>query len=333
MPYEGVSAGPSRRYFIGSALSIACEALSAGPAAAKLASYDPVNPDMLFGTVSSIWGNDYDYALKSAHRLGFQGMEPFRKNVMSYVDTPAHFRQLKEKTTAAGLVLIDVANGGEGMASNFVDPAKTPETIAEHVAFARDMLGPAGCDVWKITMGGRPANNMMAENDLKVLADTLNAIGKETIKYGVRLAPHPHVWGPLEREHEIRRMFELTDPSYVWWTADTGHLLVGGMDPVQMVSDYFSRLAQVHLKDAPAKYRGNKVTPTRADNDKETVFRNLGKGVIDFPGLFKVLRDKHFKGWVTMDLDPDDPKADDTYMTALAYLRSAVHLKWPAPRG
>ena len=74
------------------------------------------------------------------------------------------------------------------------------------------------------------------------------------------------------------------------------------------------------------------MTPTRAENDKETVFRNLGKGVIDFPGLFKVLRDKHFKGWVTMDLDPDDPKADTTYMTALAYLRSAVGLKWPAPR-
>lgn len=328
--------GPARRQFLGSALAfsagMAGGALRASPALAKLASYDPVNPDLLFGTVSSIWGNDYDYALKSASRLGFQGMEPFRKNVLGYVDSPAHFQQLQRKTKAAGLVLIDVANGGSGMAANFVDATKTSRTVTEHVAFARDLLAPAGCDLWKITMGGRPADNIMTDDNLKVLSDTLNRIGEQTIKHGIRLAPHPHIWGPLEREHEVRRMFELTDPKYVWWTIDTGHILVGGMDNVRMLGDYFTRLAEVHLKDAPAKYRGNKVTPTRAENEKESVFRNLGKGAVDFPGIFKVLRDRHFKGWVTLDLDPDDPKADDTYMTAIAYLRREVHLNWPMPR-
>jgi len=321
----------SRRDALASLLASSCFAVL--PAlAAGVERYDPQNPDLLFGTVSSIWGNDVDTVVSHAARLRFQGVEFFRRNVIPYVDSPAHFMDLYHKVRQANLAFIDVANGGPGMAENFIDPAKTPKTVAEHVAFARDLLALTHCDVWKITMGGRPANNIMTDDHLKTLSDALNQIGEQTIKYGIRLAPHPHVWGPLEREHEVRRMFELTDPKYVWWTIDTGHLLVGGMDPVKMISDYFPRLAQVHLKDAPGKYKNNATTPTREENAKESVFRNLGKGVVDFPGVFKVLRDRHFKGWVTFDLDPDDPNADDSYLTAIAYLRSAVGLKWPPPR-
>jgi inosose dehydratase len=328
---NNISGGLSRRDMLVSTLASSC--FMAGPGlAADMERYDPQNPDLLFGTVSSIWGNDVETVVTHAARLRFQGLEFFRRNVLPYVDSPAHFVKLYHRVRQANLAFIDVANGGPGMADNFIDPTKTPKTIEEHVAFARDLLAPTHCDVWKITMGGRPADNIMTDDHLKTLADALNKIGEQTIKHGIRLAPHPHVWGPLEREHEIRRMFELTDPKYVWWTADTGHLLVGGMDPVKMINDYFTRLAQVHLKDAPGKYKNNKSTPTRAENAKETVFRNLGKGVIDFPALFKVLRDRHFKGWVTFDLDPDDPNADDSYITAISYLRTAVGLKWPPPR-
>jgi sugar phosphate isomerase/epimerase len=321
----------SRRDMLASVLASSCFMAMPG-LAADAERYDPQNPDLLFGTVSSIWGNDVETVVTHAARLRFQGVEFFRRNVLPYIDSPGHFMDLYHKVRQANLGFIDVANGGPGMAENFIDPAKTPKTIAEHVAFARDLLAPTHCDVWKITMGGRPADNIMTDDHLKTLADALNKIGEQTIKYGIRLAPHPHVWGPLEREHEVRRMFELTDPKYVWWTADTGHLVVGGMDPVKMIDDYFTRLAQVHLKDAPAKYKNNKATPTREDNAKETVFRNLGKGVTDFPAVFKILRDRHFKGWVTFDLDPDDPNADDSYLSAIAYLKNAVGLKWPPPR-
>ena len=49
-------------------------------------------------------------------------------------------------------------------------------------------------------------------------------------------------------------MMELpADPKYVWLTADTGHLTLGGGDAAQLISDYFPRLALVHLKDTYAK--------------------------------------------------------------------------------
>ena len=105
-------------------------------------------------------------------------------------------------------------------------------------------------------MGRRPPGGP-SDDQLKRLADTLNEIGRQTIPMGIRLAPHPHIWGPLEREQEVRRAMDLTDPNYVWMTVDTGHIVLGGSDAAQIISDYFPRVAEVHLKDTYAKYRGN----------------------------------------------------------------------------
>ena len=63
-------------------------------------------------------------------------------------------------------------------------------------------------------MGSRPEGGP-SDDQLKVLAHTLNEIGRQTIAFGVRLAPHPHIWGPMERERDLRRVMELTDPKYV----------------------------------------------------------------------------------------------------------------------
>jgi hypothetical protein len=42
-------------------------------------SLDPVNPDILFGTTSSIWGKQHDivWAVKRVAALGLQGIEPY----------------------------------------------------------------------------------------------------------------------------------------------------------------------------------------------------------------------------------------------------------------
>ena len=51
----------------------------------------------------------------------------------------------------------------------------------------------------------------------------------------------------VEAPWEIERVLELTD---VGLCLDTGHLLLGGGDPVSAVAQWGSRINQVHLKDA-----------------------------------------------------------------------------------
>ena len=264
-------------------------------------SLDPENPDILYGSTSSLWDarHSIEWGIKRIAALGLQGIEPYAKQIEKHRSNPL---ALKEKFTAANITLIDVSNGAKNQSTNFIDPEETEKTIEDHVAFARDFLQPFGCDLWKCNMGTRPVGGT-TEDQLKTLADTLNEIGRQTIDMGIRLAPHPHIWGPVEREHEVRAMLELTDPDYVWFTPDTGHLCLGGMDPVQVMSDYLSRIAEVHLKDTYAKYRGNNATPTREQHTKASVYHNMGGGGVDFVAVMKLLRDQHYKGWVVLDMD------------------------------
>jgi len=309
--------GLRRREFLSSAIAwsgLTAAAGVVGPTkawgAASRRSLDPVNPDILFGTTSSIWGRQHDiiWAVKRIAALGLQGIEPYGDAIEKYRKNPMELKKIFDE---AGITFIDASNGEMGQSTNFIDPGEIPKTIADHVAFARDLLQPLGSDHWKVNMGRRPPGGP-SDDQLKRLANTLNEIGRQTIAMGIRLAPHPHIWGPLERERDMRRAMELTDPKYVWMTADTGHLVLGGGDPAQIINDYFPRIAEVHLKDTYAKYRGNTSTPSEEEHRVASVYHNLGGGGVDFPAVFKVLRDRHYKGWAIFDLD-GPRKGDDGF--------------------
>lgn len=309
--------GLKRREFLSSAIAwsgLTAAAGVVGPTkawgAASRRSLDPVNPDILFGTTSSIWGRQHDivWAVKRIAALGLQGIEPYGDAIEKYRKNPMELKKIFDE---AGITFIDASNGEMGQSTNFIDPGEIPKTIADHVAFARDLLQPLGSDHWKVNMGRRPPGGP-SDDQLKRLANTLNEIGRQTIAMGIRLAPHPHIWGPLERERDMRRAMELTDPRYVWMTADTGHLVLGGGDPAQIINDYFPRIAEVHLKDTYAKYRGNTSTPSEEEHRVASVYHNLGGGGVDFPAVFKVLRDRHYKGWAIFDLD-GPRKGDDGF--------------------
>ena len=350
MSVKAIELGLPRRQFISSTLVLSGMTAAAGFAglskvwaAAPRRALDPVNPDILFGTTSSIWGQQHDiiWAVKRIAALGLQGIEPYGDAIERYRKDPLELRKIFDD---AGITFIDASNGEMGQSTNFIDPEEIPKTIADHVAFARDFLEPLRSDHWKINMGRRPPGGP-SDDQLKRLANTLNEIGSKTIAMGIRLAPHPHIWGPLEREADIRRAMELTDPKYVWMTADTGHLVLGGSNPVQIIGDYFPRIAEVHLKDTYAKYRNNTSTPTQEEHRKASVYHNLGGGGVDFPAVFKVLRDQHYKGWAVFDLDGPrkgddgfdaiggnlDVAVDDYLAHNINYLRDVLGVRLPPP--
>ena len=158
--------------------------------------------------------------------------------------------------------------------------------------------------------GRRPPGGP-SDDQLKRLANTLNEIGRQTIAMGIRLAPHPHIWGPLEREKEIRRAMELTDPKYVWMTADTGQLVLGGGDAAQIISDYFpaspkciSRTPTPNIAATPPR--------RRRSNIARPAFITIWAAAALTSRRFKVLRDKHYKGWAIFDLD-GPRKGDDGF--------------------
>jgi len=108
----------------------------------------------------------------------------------------------------------------------------------------------------------------------------------------------------MEREHDFRRVMELTDPNTVFLIMDTGHNVLGGMDVVKMTDEFFPRITEYHLKDTFPQWRGNKEGPTQAMHRQKSVYASVGQGGgVDFPGVLAVMRKKHFKGWAVFDID------------------------------
>ena len=169
-------------------------------------------------------------AIQVAKRLGFPGIEPFRQNVVNYLGKPLALKKLLAEN---GVVLASVSNGGgPDFSGNFYDPTKAAKTVADHIAFARDFIKPFGyIDHFKMNMGPRPPGYDTSDDDIKRCAESLNKIGMETLKLGIKLAPHPHVGSLVQNQHEVDLLMKETDPRYVWMTADLAHLVLGGLVP------------------------------------------------------------------------------------------------------
>jgi sugar phosphate isomerase/epimerase len=351
----------NRREFISSALKFSSGAFAAGVlgnsnalgATSSSESLDPIDPNIRYGITGALWGDwangnlrmsaDMQQIIADTARFGLQGIEPYSGQVVQFLSDPL---ALKQMCDSAGIQLIDVgdlprlpaskpASTSHSSSNPWINKDGNADLIADAANFAHDFLAPCGCDHWKTNMGSRPQGGP-SDDQLKFLADTLNEIGRQTITFGVRLAPHPHIWGPMEREHEMRTVLAHTDPKYVWLTADTAHLTLGGGDAVQIIRDYFPRIAEVHMKDTYPRYRGNTSTPTLAEHHQASLYHSLGVGGVDFPALFKVLRGKRFKGWVVYDLDaprPDDGTGSiqENLAANINYLRNLLHVNLPAP--
>ena len=77
-------------------------------------------------------------------------------------------------------------------------------------------------------------------------ADKLGRIMKED--YGLQMVLHPHGDSHIETPDDIDRVFQATDPDYVGFCLDTGHIVYGGGDPMELCRKYPERISYVHIK-------------------------------------------------------------------------------------
>ncbi len=114
----------------------------------------------------------------------------------------------------------------------------------------------------------------------------------------------------IEAPWEIEKMLELTS---IDLCLDTGHLLVGGGDPLQAVKDWGARINHLHLKDARTKIVSEIVRDAAPAMEiwRRGAFCALGKGDVDVDGVLDWTR-ANYSGWLVVEQDIlPDPKAPD----------------------
>jgi len=77
-------------------------------------------------------------------------------------------------------------------------------------------------------------------------ANRLGRIMKED--YGLQMVLHPHGDSHIETREDIDRIFQATDPDYVGFCLDTGHIVYGGADNLELIKTYPERISYIHIK-------------------------------------------------------------------------------------
>ncbi|MEE6272072.1 TIM barrel protein [Georgenia sp. MJ206] len=143
---------------------------------------------------------------------------------------------------------------------------------------------------------------------------------------GITTTLHPHVGTMVETREDVTRVL---DGSGVGLCLDTGHLLIGGTDPVALARDHAARITHVHAKDVRTalaeRVRAGELTYTEAV--RAGIYAPLGEGDIDLAAIFTALDAAEFDGWVVLEQDMmidaepagEGPLAD--VRTSLAHLR------------
>jgi inosose dehydratase len=134
----------------------------------------------------------------------------------------------------------------------------------------------------------------------------------------------------VEGPAEIDRV--LSDSS-VDLCLDTGHLVIGGSDPVALARAAAERVSHVHLKDVDgpiaARVLGGELT--YSDGVREGLYRPLGAGSVDVAGFVDVLESAGYSGWYVLEqdamLDSQPPAGGgpvDDVRASQAFLRSVL---------
>jgi inosose dehydratase len=113
----------------------------------------------------------------------------------------------------------------------------------------------------------------------------------------------------IEAPWEIAKALELTS---IGLCLDTGHLLLGGGDPLRAVREWGDRINHVHLKDARRAVVDEIVREAApvAEIWRRQAFCRLGEGDIDVDTVLERLRER-YSGWLVVEQDvlPDPERA------------------------
>lgn len=173
-----------------------------------------------------------------------------------------------------------------------VDPARKPlPTLAD-----------SGSELRRANPGGTVPGLELDGRGWDRLAANVTAAATRVRDAGFEPTFHHHVGTYIETPEEIRQLLDRTD---VGLTLDSGHLILGGGDPVDALHEWGPRINHVHVKDAHMSVLLDVLAEggdMRAVWERG-VFVPLGAGDLELVAFMDTLAGRGFAGWVVVEQD------------------------------
>lgn len=223
------------------------------------------------------------HMIEVASRAGFEGIEPMHFWMGDLSDPgrlEAKLRQENLELAAIALIL------------EWNDPEETEKERREADQVIELLKRFPGAMLCTVQM---PTGRHDLEARREHLISNVNTVSRRAAGQGISCSFHPN--SPeisINRtEEDYQVILEGLDSEVTGWTPDVGHIINGGMDPLEKMKEYASLINHVHYKDW----------------DGEPEFALMGKGTIDFTGITQWLKDQEYEGWIICE--DEAPEAVD----------------------
>jgi inosose dehydratase len=142
----------------------------------------------------------------------------------------------------------------------------------------------------------------LGDEQWRRMAEHIEHIKLVAATHGVTVALHPHAGTLIEQAADIERALDALD---VGWCLDTGHLLIGGVDPAAFGREHGDRVVHVHLKDVDAtiaqQLRSGGCSLLQAT--RRGLFAPLGRGDARIAEVLEALDTHGYDGWLVLEQD------------------------------
>jgi inosose dehydratase len=149
---------------------------------------------------------------------------------------------------------------------------------------------------------------------LQRLAECWQAVGRATLRHGVRTALHVDFLSALRRDGALGDLLARADPDLVGLAVDTGELTVAGIDPLGLIERYPDRIWYVQYKDALAvddaqEYlQPHALYTVRQRGGARQIPRWFGEpgidgGLVNFAAITRALVAAGYRGWIVFESD------------------------------
>ena len=183
-------------------------------------------------------------------------------------------------------------------------PGARDELISEARSAAATLAAGGGtCFVTAVvsshTAWERPA---LSGDDWRTLLAGLDLVDAICNEFGLTQVLHPHVDTLIETAAEMDRFL---NGSGVKFCLDTGHLFIGGADPVVLANKFRDRVGLVHLKDVDGavaqRLYADELTLMTAT--AAGLFPTAGSGDVPIAATIAALEEAWYDGWYVLEQD------------------------------
>ena len=204
---------------------------------------------------------------------------------------------------------------------------------ASEVNRVLDGFEAVGADVLVLSaitgLRGYDARPELDTDGWNTLLGNLDLLTQVAADRGVKAVLHPHVGTMVETGDDVQRVLA---GSSISLCLDTGHMLIGGSDPVAVTRQAPDRIAHTHLKDVDhalaKRVQAGELTYTEAV--KIGMYKPLGQGDVDISGVVSHLEEHNYDGWYVLEQDAvltEEPEGEGPLADVRAsadYIRSVL---------